>query len=101
MRKFLTNSHPQSLMDSVTHGSVSVLIGLIFIQFYKDTPLWLLILVMFVFGVLIDYDHVFFYKRKFPDVKIWNLPQLIKVYFKTLDEYYGVSRGCSMGVTVS
>ena len=73
-------------MDSVTHGSVSVLIGLIFIQFYKDTPLWLLILVMFVFGVLIDYDHVFFYKRKFPDIKTWNIPQLIKVYFKTLDD---------------
>jgi hypothetical protein len=25
----------------------------------------------------------------------------IDAYFKTLDEYYGVSRGCSMGVTVS
>ena len=74
------------LMDSVTHGSVSVLIGLIFIQFYKDTPLWLLILVMFVFGVLVDYDHVFYYKRKFPEIKIWNIPQLIKVYFDTLDD---------------
>jgi hypothetical protein len=42
-------------MDSVTHGSVSVLIGFVFIQFYSDVPLWLLLLVMFVFGVLVDY----------------------------------------------
>jgi hypothetical protein len=72
-------------MDSVTHGSISVLIGFIFIQFY-DVPLWLLLVVMFVFGVLVDYDHVFYYKRKHPEIKLWNLPQLIKLYFKTVDE---------------
>ncbi len=72
-------------MDSVTHGSISVLIGFIFIQFY-DVPLWLLLIVMFVFGVLVDYDHVFYYKRKHPEIKLWNLPQLIKLYFKTVDE---------------
>lgn len=72
-------------MDSVTHGSISVLIGFIFIQFY-DVPLWLLLIVMLVFGVLVDYDHVFYYKRKHPEIKLWNLPQLIKLYFKTVDE---------------
>lgn len=72
-------------MDSVTHGSISVLIGFIFIQFY-DVPLWLLLIVMFVFGVLVDYDHVFYYKRKHPEIKLWNLPQLIKLYFRTVDE---------------
>ncbi|MHA1201887.1 MAG: metal-dependent hydrolase [Candidatus Heimdallarchaeaceae archaeon] len=72
-------------MDSVTHGSISVLIGFIFIQFY-DVPLWLLLIIMFVFGVLVDYDHVFYYKRKHPEIKLWNLPQLIKLYFKTVDE---------------
>ncbi len=72
-------------MDSVTHGSISVLIGFIFIQFY-DVPLWLLLIVMFVFGVLVDYDHVFYYKRKHPEIKLWNIPQLIKLYFKTVDE---------------
>ena len=72
-------------MDSVTHGSISVLIGFIFIQFY-DVPLWLLLVVMFVFGVLVDYDHVFYYKRKHPEIKLWNLPQLIKLYFRTVDE---------------
>lgn len=72
-------------MDSVTHGSISVLIGFIFIQFY-DVPLWLLLIVMFVFGVLVDYDHVFYYKRKHPEIKLWNLLQLIKLYFKTVDE---------------
>ena len=73
-------------MDSVSHGSIAVLIGLIFIQFYEGIQIWLLLIVMFVFGVLVDYDHVFFYKKKFPDIKTWNIPQLIKVYFKTLDE---------------
>lgn len=73
-------------MDSVTHGSVSVLIGLIFSLFYEGIPIWLLILVMFVFGVLVDYDHYFYYKKKFPESRIWNLPKLIKIYFKTLDE---------------
>ncbi len=72
-------------MDSVTHGSISVLIGFIFIQFY-DVPLWLLLIVMFVFGVLVDYDHVFYYKRKHPEIKLWNISQLIKLYFKTVDE---------------
>jgi len=73
-------------MDSVTHGSVSVLIGLIFSLFYDGIPIWLLILVMFVFGVLVDYDHYFYYKKKFPESKIWDLPKLIKIYFQTLDE---------------
>ncbi|MCK4972784.1 MAG: hypothetical protein KAS52_05650 [Candidatus Heimdallarchaeota archaeon] len=73
-------------MDSVTHGSISVLIGFIFIQFYEEVPLWLLLIVMFVFGVLVDYDHVFYYKRMHPEIKLWNIPQLIKVYFKTVDE---------------
>ncbi|MHA1197969.1 MAG: metal-dependent hydrolase [Candidatus Heimdallarchaeaceae archaeon] len=72
-------------MDSVTHGSVSVLIGLIFVQFY-DVPIWLLLIVLFVFGILADYDHVFYYKKKNPEIKLWNLPQLIKVYFKSVDE---------------
>ena len=72
-------------MDSVTHGSISVLIGFIFIQFY-DVPLWLLLIVMFVFGVLVDYDHVFYYKKKHPEIKLWNIPQLIKLYFNTVDE---------------
>ena len=73
-------------MDSVTHGSISVLIGLIFVQFYEGIPIWLLLIIMFVFGVLVDYDHVFFYRKKFKGVKVWNLPQLIKTYFKTLDD---------------
>ena len=75
-------------MDSVTHGSVSVLIGLIFVLFYPnyDAPMWLLLLVLFVFGVLADYDHVFYYKRKNPEIRLWNIPQLIKVYFRTIDE---------------
>ena len=73
-------------MDSVTHGSVSVLIGLIFVQFYSDIPIILLLVVMFVWGVLVDYDHVFYYRKQFKDVKIWNIPKWIKVYFKTLDE---------------
>ncbi|MCE7741050.1 MAG: hypothetical protein GOP50_01205, partial [Candidatus Heimdallarchaeota archaeon] len=72
-------------MDSVTHGSVSVLIGLIFVQFY-EVPIWLLLIVLFVFGILVDYDHVFYYKKKNPEIKLWNLPQLIKVYFKSVDE---------------
>ena len=74
-------------MDSVTHGSISVLIGLIYVLFSnEDVPLWLLLIVLFAFGVLVDYDHVFFYKRKNPDVKIWNIPKWIKVYFNTIDE---------------
>ena len=72
-------------MDSVTHGSVSVLIGIIFVQFYY-TPIWLLLIVLFIFGILADYDHVFYYKRKNPEIKLWNIPQLIKIYFKTIDE---------------
>ncbi len=72
-------------MDSVTHGSISVLIGLIFNQFYF-VPLPLLILVIFVFGVLIDYDHVYHYKKRFPEAQIWNIPQLIKLYFRTLED---------------
>jgi len=73
-------------MDSVSHGSVSVLVGLIFSLFYEGIPIWLLLIVMFVFGILVDYDHVFYYKRKFPEIKLWNVPQLIKIYFQTLDE---------------
>ena len=73
-------------MDAVTHGSVSVLIGLIFVQFYPGIPIWWLLLVMFVWGILVDYDHVFYYRKKFKDVPIWNIPKWIKVYFKTLDE---------------
>ncbi len=72
-------------MDSVTHGSVSVLIGLIFVQFY-EVPIWLLLIVLFVFGILADYDHVFYYKRRNPEIKLWNLPQLIKIYFKSIDD---------------
>ena len=72
-------------MDSVTHGSVSVLIGLIFVQFYT-VPIWLVLIVLFIFGILIDYDHVFYYKRKNPEIKLWNIPQLIKIYFKTMDD---------------
>lgn len=73
-------------MDAVTHGSVSVLIGLIFVVFYHDIPIWLLLIVMFVFGILVDYDHVFYYRKNFKEIKIWNIPKLIKVYFQTLDE---------------
>jgi len=73
-------------MDSVTHGSVSVLIGLIFIQFYKDVPLILLILVIFVFGILIDYDHVFYYRKNYEKIKFWDIPGFIRLYFKTIDQ---------------
>ncbi|MHA1397939.1 MAG: metal-dependent hydrolase [Candidatus Heimdallarchaeaceae archaeon] len=74
-------------MDSVTHGSVSVLIGLIFTIFNEEqVPLWLLLIVLFVFGILVDYDHYFYYKKQFPHAKVWNLPQLIKLYFKTIDD---------------
>jgi len=73
-------------MDSVSHGSISVLIGFIFIQFYPNVPLVLLLVVMFIFGILVDYDHVFYYKRKYPEIKLWNVPNLIKIYFKTLDD---------------
>lgn len=72
-------------MDAVTHGSVSVLIGIIFIQFYQDIPFILLIATMFVFGVLVDYDHVIYYKKKYPETQLWNIPQLIKIYFRTVD----------------
>ncbi len=72
-------------MDSVSHGSISAVIGFIFIQFY-EVPLWLLLVVLFVFGVLVDYDHVIFYKKIHPEVKLWNIPQLIKIYFQTVDE---------------
>jgi len=72
-------------MDSVTHGSISVFIGIIFIQFYHGIPLVLLLVTMFVFGVLVDYDHVIYYKRRFKGVQVWNIPQLIKIYFKTVD----------------
>ncbi|MHA1399688.1 MAG: hypothetical protein ACTSQE_05035 [Candidatus Heimdallarchaeaceae archaeon] len=71
-------------MDSVSHGSISVLIGFIFIQFYS-VPLPLLLAVMFVFGILVDYDHFIFYKRLNPEVQLWNIPELIKIYFKTVD----------------
>ncbi len=74
-----------TLMDSVTHGSVSVLIGLIFVQFYY-VPIWLLLIVLVVFGILVDYDHVFYYKRKNPEIKLWNIIQLIEMYFKSIDE---------------
>jgi len=73
-------------MDSVTHGSISVLIGIIFIQFYSGIPLFLLIATMFVFGVLVDYDHEIYYRKRFKNVQLWNIPQLIKIYFETVDE---------------
>ncbi|MHA1865139.1 MAG: metal-dependent hydrolase [Candidatus Heimdallarchaeaceae archaeon] len=71
-------------MDSVSHGSVSTLIGFIFIQFY-EVPFFPLLVILFVWGVLVDYDHAIYYKRKNPEVKIWNIPQLIKIYFSTVD----------------
>lgn len=83
--KIFNSPYSSEIMDSVTHGSVAVLIGLIFVQFYT-APFWLLLLVLFVFGILPDYDHVFYYKRNNPDIKLWNIPQLIKFYFKTIDD---------------
>ena len=41
---------------------------------------------MFVWGILVDYDRVFYYRKQHKDVPIWNIPKWIKVYFKTLDE---------------